>query len=121
MIGGETAGEVVGKARDLEERGFDSVWVGNFLSYGLEALTAMTLIARETKRLASIDWVGFPLAVSRFSSAANPLICPSSECLRCISSARVGPARFRRESNRGRGVPAGFITTTGTLPPRMSR
>ena len=51
MVGGETAGEVVGKARDLEERGFDSVWVGNFLGYGLEALTAMTLIARETERI----------------------------------------------------------------------
>ncbi|NNC92456.1 MAG: TIGR03564 family F420-dependent LLM class oxidoreductase [Acidimicrobiia bacterium] len=51
MIGGETAGEVVGKARDLEERGFDSVWIGAFLGYGLEALTAMTLIARETERI----------------------------------------------------------------------
>ena len=51
MIDGETAGEVVGRARDLEERGFDSVWIGDFLGYGLEALTAMTLIARETKRI----------------------------------------------------------------------
>jgi len=51
MVDGETAGEVVGKARDLEERGFDSVWVGNFFGYGLEALTAMTLVARETNRI----------------------------------------------------------------------
>lgn len=51
MVGGETAGEVVGKARDLEERGFDSVWVGNFFGYGVEALTAMTLIARETNSI----------------------------------------------------------------------
>ena len=51
MVGGQTAGEVVGKARDLEERGFDSVWVASFFGYGLEALTAMTLIARETERI----------------------------------------------------------------------
>lgn len=51
MIGGDTVGEVVGMATDLEERGFNSVWVGNFLGYGLEALTAMTLIARETARI----------------------------------------------------------------------
>ena len=51
MVGGETAGEVVGKARDLEERGFDSVWVANFFGHGLEALTAMTLAARETDRI----------------------------------------------------------------------
>ena len=51
MIGGETADEVVGNARDLEERGFDSVWIGAFLGYGLEALTAMTLIARETEHI----------------------------------------------------------------------
>lgn len=51
MVDGETAGEVVGKARDLEERGFDSVWVGNFFGYGVEALTAMTLIAHETNTI----------------------------------------------------------------------
>lgn len=51
MIDGETADEVVGKARDLEERGFDSVWVGDFFGYGLEALISMTLIARETTRI----------------------------------------------------------------------
>lgn len=51
MIGGGTAAEVVDKAIDLEERGFDSVWVGNFIGHGLEALTSMTLIARETTRI----------------------------------------------------------------------
>lgn len=51
MIGGGTADGVVGEAIDLEERGFDSVWVGNFIGHGLEALTSMTLIARETTRI----------------------------------------------------------------------
>lgn len=51
MIGGGTAAEVVGSAIDLEERGFDTVWVGNFIGHGLEALTSMTLIARETTRI----------------------------------------------------------------------
>ncbi|NNC92484.1 MAG: TIGR03564 family F420-dependent LLM class oxidoreductase [Acidimicrobiia bacterium] len=51
MIGGDTASDVVGRARDLEKRGFDSVWVGAFLGHGLEALTAMTLIAQETERI----------------------------------------------------------------------
>jgi len=51
MIGGDTVAEVVGMATDLEERGFNSVWVGNFLGHGLEALTAMTLIARGTARI----------------------------------------------------------------------
>ena len=51
MVEGGTAGEVVGKAADLEERGFDSVWVGSFFGYGLEALTALTLAAHETSRI----------------------------------------------------------------------
>ena len=51
MIGGETADEVVGNARDLEERGFDSAWIGAFVGFGVEALTGMTLIARETERI----------------------------------------------------------------------
>ena len=51
MVDGGTAGEVVGKARDLEVRGFDSVWVASFFGHGLEALTAMTLAAHETSRI----------------------------------------------------------------------
>ena len=51
MIGGGSPNELVSKAKELEERGFDSVWMANFVGYGLEPLPAMSLIARETKRI----------------------------------------------------------------------
>lgn len=51
MIGGESQSELVRKAQDLEERGFDSVWMANVVGYGFETLQAMGLIARETKRI----------------------------------------------------------------------
>jgi len=51
MISAESPNELVSKAKDLEERGFDSVWMGNFVGHGLEALNAMSLMARETKHI----------------------------------------------------------------------
>lgn len=51
MIGGESQNELVRKAQDLEEHGFDSVWMANVVGYGFETLHAMSLIARETKRI----------------------------------------------------------------------
>jgi len=51
MIDGESQSELVRKAQDLEERGFHSVWMANVVGYGFETLQAMSLIARETKRI----------------------------------------------------------------------
>jgi len=51
MIGDGSPDELVRKAKALEERGFDTAWMANFVGYGLETLSAMTLIARETRRI----------------------------------------------------------------------
>jgi F420-dependent oxidoreductase-like protein len=51
MIHGDSQDELVEKAQNLEERGFDSVWMANVVGYGFETLQAMSLIARETKRI----------------------------------------------------------------------
>jgi alkanesulfonate monooxygenase SsuD/methylene tetrahydromethanopterin reductase-like flavin-dependent oxidoreductase (luciferase family) len=51
MIGGDSQDELIRKAQDLEERGFDSVWMATVVGYGFETLHAMSLIARETKRI----------------------------------------------------------------------
>jgi F420-dependent oxidoreductase-like protein len=51
MIWDDSPNELVSKAKDLEERGFDSVWIGNVAGYGFETLHAMSLIAHETKRI----------------------------------------------------------------------
>jgi F420-dependent oxidoreductase-like protein len=41
--------EIVARARDLEARGFDSMWMANGL--GLDAITTQTVVARETGRI----------------------------------------------------------------------
>jgi 5,10-methylenetetrahydromethanopterin reductase len=51
MIGDSSPNELVRKAKALEERGFDTAWMANFIGHGLETLSAMTLIARETRRI----------------------------------------------------------------------
>ncbi len=51
MIGGGNPNELVSQAKELEARGFDSIWKADFVGYGLEALHTMSLIARETKRI----------------------------------------------------------------------
>jgi F420-dependent oxidoreductase-like protein len=51
MIGDDSPSKLVSKAKDLEERGFDSVWMANVAGYGLETLHAMSLIAIETERI----------------------------------------------------------------------
>lgn len=51
MIGGGNADEVIKNAQNLEKRGFDSVWMGNFVGHGLETLHSMGLIARETNHI----------------------------------------------------------------------
>jgi len=51
MIGGGNPFELIHKARDLEERGFNSLWMANFVGHGLETLNAMTLIASETSQI----------------------------------------------------------------------
>lgn len=51
MIGGNTTDEIVDKALAIEERGFNSLWMGNLAGYRLETLHAMGLIARETDRI----------------------------------------------------------------------
>ncbi len=51
MIGGTTTDELIEKAKKLENQGFDSVWMANFIGYGLETLHAMGLIAHETEQI----------------------------------------------------------------------
>lgn len=51
MIGGTRTYELVEKAKKLEAQGFDSVWMANFIGYGLDPLHTMGLIAHETERL----------------------------------------------------------------------
>ena len=40
---------LVAKARDLESRGFDTLWIANI--FGIDAITASALIGRETSRI----------------------------------------------------------------------
>lgn len=53
MFGGMSSrlgiGDLVARARDLESRGFDTMWVPNV--FGIEAVTAAALIGRETDRI----------------------------------------------------------------------
>lgn len=51
MIGEDYPDKIVRKAIDLEKRGFDSVWIGNFVGHGLDPLAIMSLIAQETKHI----------------------------------------------------------------------
>ena len=51
MIWDDSPIEIVRKAIDLEERGFDSVWIGNFVGHGLDPLAVMSLIAHETEHI----------------------------------------------------------------------
>jgi len=51
MIWDDYPDELVKKAKDLEERGFDSIWIANFVGHGLDPLAVMSLIAHETKRI----------------------------------------------------------------------
>lgn len=51
MIGGDSAHEIITKAQDIEEQGFESVWMANFIGYGLDPLHSMGLIAKETERI----------------------------------------------------------------------
>lgn len=51
MMGGNGTDEIIEKAIDIEARGFDSLWMGNFPGYRLETMHAMGLIARETNRI----------------------------------------------------------------------
>jgi F420-dependent oxidoreductase-like protein len=44
-----TIDELVAQARDLEARGFDSVWLANVFEF--DAVTAMSLVGRETPRI----------------------------------------------------------------------
>jgi len=51
MIGGGDPDELVRQAKDLEARGFDSVWMANAPGYGLDTLNTMMLLAHETNRI----------------------------------------------------------------------
>jgi F420-dependent oxidoreductase-like protein len=51
MIWDTSPNKLISKAKDLEARGFDSVWLSNVVGQGFEPLTALSLIARETKRI----------------------------------------------------------------------
>jgi len=51
MIGGGNAEEIINKAQSIEEQGFDSVWMANFVGHGLETLHSIGLIAKETKQI----------------------------------------------------------------------
>ncbi len=41
--------DLVTRAKDLEARGFDTLWVPNV--FGIEAVTAASIIGRETERI----------------------------------------------------------------------
>jgi len=45
----ETLDGLVARAKDLEERGFHSIWVANI--FGLDAITSMAIAGRETDRI----------------------------------------------------------------------
>jgi F420-dependent oxidoreductase-like protein len=54
IMSGATAGaggldDLVGQAQDLEARGFATMWLANI--FGIDAVTAMAVIGRETKRI----------------------------------------------------------------------
>ncbi len=54
IMSGATAGpggldELVGQAQDLEARGFATLWLANI--FGIDAVTAMAVIGRETQRI----------------------------------------------------------------------
>lgn len=55
VMSGATAGPdgtldgLVARARDLETRGFDSIWMANI--FGLDAITAQAIVGRETERI----------------------------------------------------------------------
>ncbi len=54
IMSGATAGpggldDLVGQAQDLEARGFATMWLANI--FGIDAITAMAVIGRETKRI----------------------------------------------------------------------
>lgn len=51
MIGGGNTDELISQTKDIEERGFDSVWMANAPGYGLDTLNTMMLLARETNRI----------------------------------------------------------------------
>jgi len=40
---------LIARARDLEERGFDTIWMANI--FGLDAITALAIVGRETSRI----------------------------------------------------------------------
>jgi alkanesulfonate monooxygenase SsuD/methylene tetrahydromethanopterin reductase-like flavin-dependent oxidoreductase (luciferase family) len=40
---------LVARAKDLEARGFDSIWMANI--FGLDAITAQAIVGRETERI----------------------------------------------------------------------
>jgi F420-dependent oxidoreductase-like protein len=46
---GGTLDDVIASAKDLEQRGFASLWMANI--FGLDAITALALIGRETERI----------------------------------------------------------------------
>jgi len=45
----ETLDVLVSRARDLEARGFDAMWMANI--FGLDAITALAVVGRETERI----------------------------------------------------------------------
>jgi F420-dependent oxidoreductase-like protein len=51
MIGGGNPDELISQAKEIEERGFDAVWMTNSPGYGLDTLNGMMLIAHETNRI----------------------------------------------------------------------
>ena len=48
MIGGSRTDELIETAKKIESQGFHSLWMANFIGYGLEPLHTMGLIAYET-------------------------------------------------------------------------
>lgn len=51
MIGGGDPEDLVRQTKDLEARGFDSVWMANAPGYGLDTLNTMMLLAHESSRI----------------------------------------------------------------------
>ncbi len=51
MIDDDNPDRIVRNVKDLEKRGFDSVWIGNFVGYGVDPLAIMSLIAHETEHI----------------------------------------------------------------------
>ncbi len=81
MVGGSThrfgLNELLARARDLEARGFDTVWMPNV--FGFDAVTAAALAGRETERI-EIGTAVVPTQPRHPTALAQQALTASSAC-----------------------------------------